>query len=138
MLAFSPFDTPLHPILVNFTAALIPLSFASDALAKILHRQRRFLRSPRSEIQSNWTVNPVGIRFGNLFNRYEPFASGTLRVSGTERADVATSPPERGGDRGTRRRKVVAQHRQRVERTERGRRRTRKGHAVLDPLVDNL
>jgi uncharacterized membrane protein len=38
MLAFSFFDTPLHPILVNFSAALIPLSFASDALAKILRR----------------------------------------------------------------------------------------------------
>lgn len=38
MIAFGLFDTPLHPILVNFTAALIPLSFTSDALAKILRR----------------------------------------------------------------------------------------------------
>src|SRR5437867_3915055 len=32
------FDTPIHPILVSFTTALIPLSLVNDLLAKILHR----------------------------------------------------------------------------------------------------
>ena len=30
---------PLHPILVNFTAALVPASFVSDALARVLRRE---------------------------------------------------------------------------------------------------
>ena len=30
---------PLHPILVNFTAALVPASFVSDALGRLLRKQ---------------------------------------------------------------------------------------------------
>lgn len=30
---------PLHPILVNFTAALVPASFVSDVLGRFLRRE---------------------------------------------------------------------------------------------------
>ncbi len=41
LLPFSPPDSwqNIHPILVNFTAALIPASIASDLLGKVLRRQ---------------------------------------------------------------------------------------------------
>src|SRR5438046_10290047 len=40
-LEFSPPTQPeqLHPILVNFTAALLPLAFLSDVLGRIFRRQ---------------------------------------------------------------------------------------------------
>jgi uncharacterized membrane protein len=37
-------DHKVHPILVNFTAALVPVSVASDIVAKVFHKQT--LRSP--------------------------------------------------------------------------------------------
>jgi uncharacterized membrane protein len=37
-LAFGAFDLPLHPILVNFTAALVPVSVASDWAGRLFRR----------------------------------------------------------------------------------------------------